>query len=398
MRDRTVDIFISGGGLAGLIAAAAFESAGFSVLLADNTRPSVSGDAAKDLRSTAFLQPARQLFEQIGIWDTLAPQATPLKALRIVDTFGDPPEISETRTFDATDLGHENFGWNLPNRLTRDALLRHAGNRSNIALHFGAGIDEFLPRTLEVRAKLTDGTRVFAKLAIGADGRESAVRDTVGIATETIRYGQRALAFMANHTVPHHSISTEIYSQGGAFTTVPLSHCGDGHASAVVWMNTGPKAAALTAMSEAEFNDEMTVRSVRLLGRMERNGPLQNWPVITRRAKRLTAERTALIAEAAHVLPPIGAQGLNTSLHDIATLYELAYATPDALGSAEQLDRYERARTHDIALRIRVIDGFNRLCRSGSPVMGRLRSTGLKLVHDITPIRKSVMNAGIGRR
>lgn len=384
--------------MAGLIAAAAFSSAGFSVLLADRAQSTVSGDAAADLRSTAFLQPARQLFERIGIWSALAPQATPLNALRIVDTRGDPLEIAEARTFEAADIGSDSFGWNLPNRTTRDALLRHAESRPNIALRFGAGIDEFLPRTREVLAKLTDGARISARLAIGADGRESAVRDAVGIPTETMRYGQRALAFAAKHAVPHGNVSTEIYSRGGAFTTVPLPDCGDSHASAVVWMNLGRKAEALAALPEAEFNDEMTARSMGLLGRMERNGDVQSWPVITRHAKRLTAERTALIAEAAHVLPPIGAQGLNTSLQDVAALYELACSDPGALGSPEQLDGYERARARDIALRIRAVDGFNRLCISGNPVTGMLRSTGLKLIHDIAPVRKSVMNAGIGRR
>lgn len=393
-----VDVFISGGGLAGLAAAAAFGHAGFSVLLADPAPPPPEKAEGEDLRSTAFLGPSRELLERTGLWDVLAPHAVGLDALRIVDTGGWPPEIRETRVFEPVELGQESFGWNLPNALTRREMVRALARQPEAELAWGTGFRGLLTRTSEARVTLTDGRRVAARLVIAADGRDSAVREAAGIGATTRRYGQKVFAFNATHPVPHGNVSTEVYNAGGAFTCVPLPDI-DGHpASAIVWMNDGRRAADLAAMDAAGFNAEMTTRACGLLGPMERAGGLGQWPVITRTADRLTAERVALVAEAAHVMPPIGAQGLNTSLHDIALLCDLATADPDGLGTPGQLAQYERRRGRDIALRARVIDLYNRVCQSGEPPIQALRSAGLRIVHDTPPLRRTVMQAGLGRR
>lgn len=399
MADAQYDIFISGGGIAGLITAAAFGHAGFSVLLADPAPPPPdTADPGADLRSTAFLQPARALFEEIGLWDVLAPHAVSLDALRIVDTTGWPPEITESRSFSPADLGEDRFGWNLPNQVIHAETLRFIAKRPNIELALGTGFAAMLTRSREALVTLSDGRRLRARLVIGADGRGSPVREAARIGVKTIRYGQKVLAFTATHAEPHNNISTEIYNRGGAFTTVPLPDHAGLPASAIVWMNPGARAQSLARMPDAEFNAEMTLRAAALLGPMRRVGGLALWPVVTQRAAHLTAERTALVAEAAHVLPPIGAQGLNTSLHDVATLCDLAKAAPDALGTQTQLARYAKAREGDIALRARAIDLFNRICQSGQPPLQALRRAGLKATHDIAPLRRSIMRAGLGRR
>ena len=396
MADENVDILISGGGIAGLVAAAAFGHLGYSVLIADPA-PDEPDTGNMDLRSTAFLHPARTLLDQIGLWDTLAPHTTPLNSLRVVDSHGWPPEIREVRVFEASDLDTPSFGWNLPNTRTRAELLRYIAKQPNIQ-RVGFGFQTMLTRTSEAIVTLSNGTRYRAKLVIGADGRASPVRHAAGITAETYRYGQKALAFSATHGLPHDHVSTEIYNEGGAFTTVPLPDHNGQPASAIVWMNPGPRAQALAALPEPEFNAEMSARACDLLGPMKRVGPLNIWPVITQRATHLTAERTALIAEAAHVLPPIGAQGLNTSLHDIAALYDLMKSGADALGTPQQLEMYSKIRTRDIARRVRAIDAFNRICRSGQPAIQAMRSAGLSAIHGLSPLRHSVMKAGLGPR
>ncbi|MDF0602909.1 FAD-dependent monooxygenase [Psychromarinibacter sp. C21-152] len=393
-----VDIFISGGGLAGLAAAAAFAHAGFSVLLADPSPPPPEDTDGEDLRSTAFLGPSRDLLERTGLWDRLAPHAVRLDALRIVDTEGWPPEIRETRVFQPQELGQETFGWNLPNALTRREMVANLARQPGVELAWGTGFRSLLTRTTEARVTLTDGRRVAARLVIAADGRDSPVREAAGIGATTRRYGQKVFAFNATHPAAHGNVSTEVYNDGGAFTTVPLPDIDGRPASAIVWMNAGPRAAALAAMEPAAFDAEMTARACGLLGPMERTGRLGQWPVVTRTADRLTAERVALVAEAAHVLPPIGAQGLNTSLHDIALLCDLARDAPATLGTAAHLEDYDRRRARDIALRARIIDLYNRICQSGEPPIQALRRAGLRTVHDTPPLRRTVMQAGLGRR
>lgn len=393
----SVDIFISGGGIAGLAAAAAFAGAGFDIALADPAPPAkTETDPRTDLRSTAFLRPARALFERIGVWPALAPHAVPLQTLRLAEASGAPPEIRESRDFDASDIGTGPFGWNLPNWLARRELLRAIADKSRVRLYLGTGFSRLLVRSAGAIATLSDGTRYDAKLAIAADGRDSPMRDAAGIGVNALRYGQKALAFAATHPIPHGNVSTEIYDAGGAFTTVPLQDHSGEPASAVVWMNDGPRAVELAALAPTDLGREATVRSCNLLGRLTPITSAQIWPVVTQTAERLTAERVALAAEAAHVLPPIGAQGLNASLLDIETLLDIAESMPDSLGEHAMLDAYARRREPDIALRARAIDIFNRLCRSGASPVRVVRRAGLLAVHDLLPLRHFAMSAGLG--
>ncbi|MBV1867152.1 MAG: FAD-dependent monooxygenase, partial [Marinosulfonomonas sp.] len=142
------------------------------------------------------------------------------------------------------------------------------------------------------------------------------------------------------------------------------------------------------------FNAAMTERSANLFGPMKLASKRTIWPIITQTADQLTSERIAIIAEAAHVLPPIGAQGLNTSLNDIAALLMAAGAHP--MGSPAMLTAYARARHHDIANRAHVIDLFNRVTRSGDIGLQGLRLAGLKVAHDFRPLRQGLMRAGMG--
>ena len=391
------DVFISGGGIAGLSTALGFANAGFSVVLADPAPPPEAMDSdGSDLRSTAFLQPARALLEDAGLWYALAEHATPLEALRVIDTIGTPPAIRTERTFQSTDLGAAAFGWNLPNWLTRKVMTQAAQNTQNLDLRLGSGFKSLLARESEAIATLSDSTRVRAKLAIAADGRNSPLRAAAGIDVSTTRYGQKALAFAVTHPVPHDCISIESYHKGGAFVLVPLPDVEGMPASAAVWMNDGPRAQELMALDDGDFSTAVTARSCGVLDDLTLISPRRIWPVVTQIAHRLAARRVAVIAEAAHVLPPIGAQGLNTSLKDAATLIELAKATPDALGTEAYLNAFVKTRVRDIAARAKIVDLYNRVCRSNDAPVQALRSAGLKLVHDVRPIRQSIMQAGMG--
>lgn len=397
---ETVDVLVSGGGIAGLIAAAAFGASGFKTLMVDPFQPVVTGnEAGSDLRSTAFLRPARDLFKRIGIWEALEPHATPLDSLKIVDTVigdADQPEIRAERQFEGRETGDEPFGWNFLNWVIRRELANAVPGIENVTLRYGTGFKSLLTRTDEALVTLSDGSRVRAKLVVAADGRNSPVREAAGIGVKTTRYGQKSLAFTATHELPHHNISTEIYREGGPFTMVPLPDVDGKHASAIVWMNPGAYATELLKMDEAAFNATMTTRSAGLFGKLELASGRGIFPIITQLADSLSAERVAVIAEAAHVLPPIGAQGLNTSLNDLAELLELAEAHRGELGCARMLDSYAKTRHRDITARAKVVDVFNRVVRSEDEVLRAVRLLGLKAVHDFKPVRRKVMEAGLG--
>ncbi|MBU0645394.1 MAG: FAD-dependent monooxygenase [Alphaproteobacteria bacterium] len=394
---ETVDVLVSGGGIAGMIAAAAFGASGFKTLMIDPTPPITSGtEDRSDLRSTAFLRPARDLFARIGIWDALAPHATPLEALRIVDTLGQPSDIRAERQFEGRETGDEPFGWNFLNWVIRRELLKALPNIPNVEMRYGTGFKSMLTRTNEAIVTLTDGAQLRAKLVVAADGRNSPVREAAGIGVKTTRYGQKSLAFTATHDLPHHNVSTEIYREGGPFTMVPLADIDGKPASAIVWMNKGPYATELLTMEPEAFNAVMTTRSAGLFGQLTLASGRAIFPIITQVAERLSGERVAVIAEAAHVLPPIGAQGLNTSLNDLAELLALAEAHRTDVGGQVMLDAYAKTRHRDITARAKVVDVFNRVTRSESDILQALRLLGLKAVHDVKPLRQGIMKAGLG--
>ena len=239
------DILISGGGIAGLTAAAAFASAGFSVQCVDPAPPVTERDAeGSDLRTTAFLQPARTLLDEAGLWQRLAPHAAPLQIMRIVDAGGELPEPRIIKDFDAADISDQPFGWNLPNWLLRREMLARLADLPNVDLRLGTATTTLFTRTNEARVTLSDGSQTRARLVIAADGRDSPMREAAGIRVHTTRYGQKALALAVTHPIPHCNVSTEIHRSGGPFTLVPLPDYQGKPSSALVWMERGPRARA----------------------------------------------------------------------------------------------------------------------------------------------------------
>jgi 2-octaprenyl-6-methoxyphenol hydroxylase len=396
MRDTT-DILISGGGVAGLTAACAFGSAGYRVICVDPTAPvTAAEDDGADLRTTAFLQPSIPVLQAAGLWTRLEPHAAPLQVMRIIDAGGPEPEARLTKDFDAADISDAPFGWNLPNWLLRREMVARLAELPNVSFRPGTGFARMLVRDAEALVTLTDGTQVSAKLVIGADGRNSPVREALGITAKTTRYGQKALAFAVTHDIPHRNVSTEVHRTGGPFTLVPLPDRDGRPASAVVWMETGPEIARLASLPVPDFETEMTARSSGILGPLTLVTRRTVWPIISQIADRLSGPRTVLIAEAAHVMPPIGAQGLNMSLADLRALLDLAEKHRDDPGKRAVTEAFHRQRHLEVQARVTGIDLLNRASMAEAPLLRDLRAKALDALYSARPVRHTLMRAGLG--
>ena len=235
----------------------------------------------------------------------LAARATPLQVMKIVNLGA----TYRSRAFDADDIGELPFGWNIPNWLMRREV--HAALQAEPLAFYRAGISasSVLSRTDHALVTLSDGSGVRAKLVLAADGRASGLRAAAGIGTRVLRYGQKALAFAVTHEAPHDNVSTEIHRAGGPCTFVPLPDHGGRPASAVVWMDRATESVRRHALGNAAFEVELLERSGGLYGPVKLASRRSIWPISSQLAKRFYHGRMALIAEAAHAIPPIGAQG-----------------------------------------------------------------------------------------
>ena len=394
------DILVAGGGVAGLCATAAFAAAGFEAICVDPVPPVTDQNAdGADLRSTAFLLPSVALLKQSGLWQRLDEYAAPLRIMRIIDSGGKDHGIREQANFDAHDIDREAFGYNLPNWLLRREMVAHIEELPSARLESPVKVTNITPRTNEALVQLSDGRQILAKMVIAADGRNSLIREKLDIDIKSWRYGQKALVFNVSCEQPHENVSTEIHRSGGPFTLVPLPDHNGIHLCAVVWMETGPNADNLRNMSDAEFNTELNLRACGVLGKLELASKRILWPIIAQRASHLYGPRTALLAEAAHVIPPIGAQGLNMSLADLSALVELSSKARDAgkdFGAPEVLKEYHRSRWPDMAARIKGGDVLNRAAMAESQNVRDLRRAGLKMLYGLEPLRKAAMKAGLG--
>ena len=392
------DVFVAGAGLAGSIAALSYSKAGRNVIITD---PFVyNGYAQEDYRTTAYLQPSKLFLEKLGIWEIIEDIAMPLEVMKIIDASSDEnrTKINSQKEFKSTEISDLPFGWNVKNSLMRAALKSLIDSQSNCELITASSAINLVCRDSTAYVKLSSGDTVKAKLVIAADGRNSILREKAGISVKTHSFGQKALAFAVTHSIPHKNISTEIHNSGGPFTLVPLPDNEGKPSSAIVWMENGEKAKNLMEMETKSFEREMTVRSCNILGPLKLASKRSLWPIISQIADRLYSQRIALIGETAHVVPPIGAQGLNMSLADIKVLRDLDQKYPDQLGSTDTLNAYQKKRFFDIRQRVAGVSALNQISISSNKLVQNIRAFGLENFFQVPAIKHTTMKLGMGDR
>jgi 2-octaprenyl-6-methoxyphenol hydroxylase len=168
-----------------------------------------------------------------------------------------------------------------------------------------------------------------------------------------------------------------------------------GARSSLVWIEPDASARRLMRLPDAAFRDEVERRVRRWLGEVGEVGPREAWPLAPMVARRLVAPRAALLGEAAHALSPVGAQGLNTSLRDVAVLAELVDRARDrgeAPWSAEVLLAYERARLADIRARFLLTEGLAAAVATDLTPVRFARTLGLRLLGKLPPLKAAVMH------
>lgn len=389
MRREPFDLCVVGAGAAGLAAAIAFAREGYSVALIGRAAP------RRDGRSVALLDGSVRLLERLGVWDAVAAHAAPLEIMRLVD---DTDNLFRAPTVDfrAREIGLDAFGWNVESATLVDLLALAARGRDGVAF-VEAMVSGLSSGDHGITASLDDGGAIEARLVVAADGRNSFVRRAAGVAVREWRYPQSALTTVLAHERDHREVSTEFHTRQGPFTIVPLP----GRRSSLVWVTSPERAEALAALDDAALALAVEKQAHSMLGKVTIDGPRGLVPMSGLSVGRFYAERVALIGEAAHVFPPIGAQGLNLGLRDVASLRDAAVAAQDRgeeFGSAAMLRRYDRDRRIDVRSRTAGVDMLNRTLLSGLLPADFLRGAGLRALATFGPLRRFLMREGVTPR
>ncbi|MGD9785266.1 MAG: UbiH/UbiF family hydroxylase [Hyphomicrobiaceae bacterium] len=391
MSKDEIEAVVIGAGPAGLAAALALANAGIHVAVA---APPQAPGAPADTRTAALFPGSITMLENLGIWAEIADLCAPLSAIRLVDdrdALLRAPEV----LFEACEIGLPTFGYNVPNAPLVTALhARCEAMPSAVTLIATSGITRIQTTGQNAVLDTAEGQQLTARLVVGADGRRSIARQSAGIETRSWAYEQSALAVTFTHSRPHNGVSTEFHRPAGPMTTVPLP----GLASSLVWVERPAAAERLKALSDADFRQTLAQRLQGLLGSIGQIGPRALFPLSGLSAQHFGINRVALVGEAGHVIPPIGAQGLNLGMRDAATLADCAgeaRRTGRDIGGPEVLSAYDSARRADVTSRVWSIDVLNKSLLSPFLPVHLARGLGLFALKGFAPLRRFAMREGL---
>jgi 2-octaprenyl-6-methoxyphenol hydroxylase len=380
-----VEVAVVGAGPVGLTTAVALAGAGIATTL-------IARAPTADNRTSALLASSVTALETLGVWADCREHAAPLETMRIVDDTGRLWRAPEAR-FEAHEIGLEAFAWNIENSHLIAALEHRARDLPALTrIHQDVAAVELEGDRVAVTLK--DGARLDATLAVGADGGKSLCRTAAGIETRGWSYPQTALTFTVAHTRPHWNISTEFHTASGPFTTVPLP----GLRSSLVCVVDPREADGLMALDDAALNLEIERRCHSILGKVTLEAGRGAFPLAAETARVFAARRVMLAGEAAHRIPPIGAQGLNLGLRDAASIGELVAAARREgrdIGGDDVMRRYEAMRRADVTSRTFAVDLLNRTLLSSLLPLQGARGLGVYLLNGFGPLRRAVMREGV---
>ncbi|MEL7272561.1 MAG: UbiH/UbiF family hydroxylase [Pseudomonadota bacterium] len=387
--DKTVDAVVVGGGLAGLLAALKLAHKGKDVTLVAAKAPS------KDGRTTAMLMPTIEVLEKVGLWEGMEEISAPLRIMRLID--GSQRLIrAPMADFVANEAGLDAFGFNVPNADMVHLMEEHVANTTTIQRK-DAKITAAQCENGVTEITLDNGDVLKTEIAVAADGRNSILREAAGIATKIWQYPQTAVVLTFAHSLPHNGISAEFHTETGPFTQVPLPQQGrqmpDGmkYRSSLVWVVKPERAPQLLVKSLADLSLMVEQGLQSSFGKVQVEDEPQAFPLSGMSTDQHAAKGVYLVGEAGHVFPPIGAQGFNLTVRDVVDLVDVLSRPGNDPCAA-----YNRKRKADIRLRTQGVDMLNRSLLTGFLPVQMARTAGISLINAVTPLRKFLMQQGLG--
>jgi len=378
------DVVIVGGGMVGASFALALRATRLRTLLIESVPPDSAAQPSFDERTTALGNGSRQIFESLGVWSAMEPDAAPIRSIHVSDAgrFG-------MARLDAQEQGVPAFGYVVPNRTIGRVLWQALRDTPNVTLAVPAQVKSATLHEQAVMLEVEADTHehVRASVAVAADGAGSVLRASAGIDAAVEDYEQVAIVVNAATDKPNTGEAFERFTPSGPLAVLP--NAGGGYT--VVWAVRPERAAELMALDDTQFAAELLASFGWRAGRWTRIGRRNTYPLTLSRASQTVAGRVVLIGNAAQALHPVAGQGFNLGLRDAATLAEMlagAKANPDY---TELLSRFSAWRAEDRQGVTRFTDGLVKLFGSDLPGLGLVRNFGL-LLFDLSPTAKRALS------
>lgn len=402
--DLEVPVAIIGAGPVGATLAAALAARGVPAAVIDAAPLPPMALPGFDGRAYAIALASKRLLEEAGVWERLPTTPCPIEGIKVADgRVGEAPSPLDL-DFEAAEVAGEPFGWMVEARALRVALNARLPGMAN--LHAFAPMTATVTREAEgASVTLADGRVIRAQLVVGAEGRNSPLRQAAGIGTARHDYGQIGMVGAFAHEQPHHNRALELFLPAGPFAQLPLSDLGSfgtstlPHASSFVWTERRAVAEKLLALDDEAFGRELRRRLGDHLGAIEPIGRRWHYPLTAMHASRYVAERLALVGDAAHGMHPIAGQGLNIGFRDVTALVELvaeAHASGADVGSPALLARYQARRRPDALMMIAATHVLEKLFGNDIGPVRLARRLGIAAVNRIPALKRGFARQAMG--
>ena len=390
------DIAIAGSGYAGLAMAVALDRAfDGEVSICVLGAPPRDIKAVDEPRAFALSAASKAFLDALGIWPTIAGNAQPVLRIELTDSPLDAGVRPVLLTYENLTRDGEPASYIVPAGHLGSALINHLDAARNVRRETSAACTDFLPDDARALISTADGGRHEASLVIAADGRQSDARDRAGIDAVGWRYAQTGIVTAVAHEKPHAGLAVQHFLPAGPFAILPLV----GNRSCITWTESSVEAERVMALEDTQFLAEIDRRFGGKLGELRLDGPRRSFPLATHLTRELTADRIALIGDAAHGVHPIAGQGLNLAIRDVAALAEcLVDGARVGLDLADStlLARYTAWRRFDATLSAGVFDGLNRVFANDWPLLRSVREVGLGIVDRLPGLKGLIVNEAAG--
>jgi 2-octaprenyl-6-methoxyphenol hydroxylase len=401
MDAQRYDVVIAGAGMVGATLAVALGSAGLRVAIVDRMTAASMTDQSFDGRTSAIAYGSQRAMTQLGLWAGVADKACPIQTIRVSD--GASPLFLQ---FDPRDLHAQReeaadpFGYIVENRFLRASMHARLEGMPNVARLLPDSIVEATTDAGTATVHLASGKTIAASLLVVAEGRQSSLRDKLGIGLRRFDYKQTAIVCSVRHEHPHHNAAQERFLPAGPFAMLPMTDDEEGHhRSSIVWTDKVDVAPLMLKLGAEEFGSEINRRFGDYLGKVLPVGGRWAFPLALQLAENYTAQRAVLVGDAAHGIHPIAGQGLNLGLRDAAALAETIVDAARLgldIGAADVLSTYARWRRFDILTMAFVTDSLNRLFATDAPPVRIVRDLGLGIVNRAMPVKRIFMRHAMG--